>query len=81
MKTKTVTEFSECIEGPEAFIRFDEAVRKVLSVPHSTLVRRERAYKKKSLRNPNRRGPKPMEKQKSPDYESGPLETLDANKG
>jgi hypothetical protein len=49
----------ECNEGPEAFKRFDEGVRQILSVPHSTLVRRERAYKKKSLANPKRRGPKP----------------------
>ncbi len=52
----------ECIEGPQAFQRFDEGVRQILSVPHSTLVRRERAYKKKSLANPNRRGPKPKVK-------------------
>ena len=49
----------ECIEGQEAFQRFDDGVRQILSVPHSTLARRERAYKKKSLANPNRRGPKP----------------------
>jgi hypothetical protein len=53
------TVLPECIEGPEAFRRFDEGVRQILSVPHSTLVRRERAYKKKSAKNPNRRGPKP----------------------
>ncbi len=49
----------ECIEGPEAFQRFDVGVRQILSVPRSTLVRRERSYKKRSLANPNRRGPKP----------------------
>jgi hypothetical protein len=49
----------ECLEGPEALRRFNEGVGQILSVPHSTLVRRERAYKKKSLANPNRRGPKP----------------------
>lgn len=52
----------ECIEGPEAFHRFDEGVRQVLSVSHSTLVRRERAYRKKVLLNPNRRGPRPKVK-------------------
>ena len=52
----------ECIEGPQAFQRFDESVRQILSVPHSTLVRRERAYKKKVAENPNRRGPKPKVK-------------------
>ncbi len=49
----------EMIEGPEAFQRFDEEVKFLLSVPHSTLARRERAYKKRSEQNPNRRGPKP----------------------
>jgi len=56
---KTVTPLPECHEGPEAFHRFDNVVRQILSVPRSTLVRRERAYKKKSLANPHRRGPKP----------------------
>jgi hypothetical protein len=53
------TKLPECMEGPVALRRFDEGVRQILSVPHSTLARRERAYKKKSLANPNRRGPKP----------------------
>jgi hypothetical protein len=56
------TKLPECIEGPEAFTRFDNEVKFLLSVPHSTLARRERAYKKKSLANPKRRGPKPKVK-------------------
>jgi len=56
------TALPECHEGMEALKHFDEGVRQILSVPHSTLVRRERAYKKKSLANPNRRGPKPSVK-------------------
>jgi hypothetical protein len=52
----------ECIEGPEAFRQFDNGVRQILSVPRSTLVRRERAYKKKAAANPNKRGPKPKVK-------------------
>jgi hypothetical protein len=59
MKTEPTAPLPEYIEGPEAFRRFDEGVRQILSVSHSTLVRRERAYKKKSAQNPNRRGPKP----------------------
>jgi hypothetical protein len=62
MKTEPATTLPECHEGREAFQRFDEGVRQILSVPHSTLVRRERAYKKRSLANPNRRGPKPKVK-------------------
>jgi hypothetical protein len=49
----------ECIEGPEAFRRFDVTMGVLLSVPHSAIARREKAYKKKSKANPNRRGPKP----------------------
>ena len=62
MNIDPATQLPECIEGPEAFRRFDEAARQILSVPHSTLVRRERAHKKKSTQNPNRRGPKPKAK-------------------
>jgi hypothetical protein len=59
MKIDPATPLPECIEGPEAFRRFDEGMRQILSVPHSTLVRRERAYRKKMVdANPNRRGPK-----------------------
>ena len=59
MSSESATLLPECVEGPEAFQRFDQGVRQILTVPHSTLVRRERAYKKKASRNPNRRGPKP----------------------
>jgi hypothetical protein len=45
-------------EGPEASARFDKAVRDLLSVPRSTLVRREKAYRKKVAANPRKRGPK-----------------------
>ena len=59
MKADPTVALPECIEGPEAFRRFDEGMKQILSVPHSTLVRRERAYRKKVAANPNRRGPKP----------------------
>jgi hypothetical protein len=58
MKLEPATPAPETLEGPEAARRFDEGVRQILSVPRSTLVRRERAYKKKVAANPNRRGPK-----------------------
>jgi hypothetical protein len=58
MNTEPATPLPECHEGPEAFQRFDALVDTVLAVPHSTLVRRERAYRKKVKVNPNRRGPK-----------------------
>lgn len=56
MENKTA--LPECTEGPEAFTRFDDTMKALLSVPHSTLVRRQRAYKKKVEANPNKRGPK-----------------------
>ena len=62
MKTEPATPMPECHEGPEAFQRFDALVDSVLAVAHSTLVRRERAYRKKVEANPNRRGPKPKVK-------------------
>jgi hypothetical protein len=49
----------EYVEGPEAAARFDMLVRKVLSVPHTEIMRREAEYRQRSLANPNRRGPKP----------------------
>jgi hypothetical protein len=56
---------SEPIEGPEAAARFDALVRKVLSVPHEEIMRREAEYKRQSAMNPNRRGPKPKAKRKA----------------
>ena len=58
MNTEPATPLPECHEGPEAFQRFDALVDSVLAVPHSLLVRRERAYRKKVDADPNRRGPK-----------------------
>lgn len=62
MKTEPSSTLPECVEGQEAFRRFDEGVRQVLAVPRGTLQRRERAYKKQSAANPRRRGPKPKRK-------------------
>ena len=45
-------------EGQAAFERFDALVRKVISVPHSEIMRREAEYKKQSDANPHKRGPK-----------------------
>ena len=46
-------------EGPQAYKRFDAMVRKMISVPHSEIQRREALYQEQSRRNPKRRGPKP----------------------
>jgi hypothetical protein len=53
---------SETVEDPEAFARFDALVRKVLSVPHEEIMRREAEYKRQSAMNPHRRGPKAKRK-------------------
>jgi len=62
---KPKADLPECIEGPEAFTRFDEEMKFLLSVPHATIERRARAYKKKRLKNPIRPGPEPMVKPKA----------------
>jgi hypothetical protein len=46
------------IEGPEAAVRMDAAMRVILAVPHSEILRREAEYKKQADLNPRKRGPK-----------------------
>jgi len=46
------------VEGREAFERFREATKSVLSVPHATIQRRIVEHRKKASLNPQRRGPK-----------------------
>lgn len=52
---KTQPKFTE---GPTAFKLFDDAMRKIVSVPKAEYLRREAEYKKASDANPNKRGPK-----------------------
>lgn len=47
------------MKNTSEFEKFDAVMRKVLTISHDELMRREHAYKKRSLKNPNRRGPKP----------------------
>ena len=49
-------------EGRDAATLLDALVRKVLSVSHEEIVRREAEYKRQSALNPRRRGPKPKVK-------------------
>jgi hypothetical protein len=58
----------------EEFERLDTAMRKILSLPHSEIVRREDEYKRQSALNPKRRGPKPRayKKRKRGVQDAGP---------
>ena len=62
---------ADLIEGPEAIDRFKGAMKKIISVPHSEIVRREEEYKRQSNLNPRKRGPKPKRKSASPDPADG----------
>ena len=49
---------TEMIEGPEAFTRFTDAMRKVLTVPRAVVQQRIEEHRKQADKNPNKRGPK-----------------------
>jgi len=57
----------DLIEGPKALERFKTAMRKIIAVPHSEIVRREQEYKRQAALNPRKRGPKPKQKSASLD--------------
>jgi hypothetical protein len=49
----------EYVEGPEAWRRFQTAMKKVVAVPHAEIQRRIEEHREQAAKNPNRRGPKP----------------------
>jgi hypothetical protein len=55
---------TDMVEGTEAFTRFENAMKKVLSVPKAEIQRRIEEHKKESALNPNKRGPKPKDNRK-----------------
>lgn len=57
-RLKDVETDSEMHEGTEAFTRFENAMKKVLAVPHSEIKRRIAEHRKEAAKNPNKRGPK-----------------------
>ena len=58
MNNMSTTRQAELIEGPEAFKRFEDAMRKVLTVPHAVIQRKIEEHRAESDRNPKKRGPK-----------------------
>jgi hypothetical protein len=51
----------EMVEGTEAFTRFENAMKRVLSVSHAEITKRIEEHRKQAALNPKRRGPKPKE--------------------
>ena len=51
----------EYIEGPEAWERFQGAMKDVLAVSHEEVQKRIEQHRKEAARNPHRRGPKSRE--------------------
>jgi hypothetical protein len=49
---------------------FNNLVDRVLSVPHSEILRREKEYQKQAAQNPKRRGPKRKVKPSAVGHES-----------
>jgi hypothetical protein len=58
MKPRT----SEMVEGPEAFERFNNAMKSIIAVPHFVIKQRIEEHRKQAAMNPNKRGPKPKQK-------------------
>lgn len=58
-KITAMKRIPEYVEGPEAWTRFQTAMKHVVAVPRAEIQRRIEEQRKLSAANPNRRGPKP----------------------
>ena len=70
---EAVKRMPEYIEGPEAWTRLTDAMKRILSVPRAEILRRKDEYKRQAALKPNRRGPKPKRKPASPGPDVAPL--------
>jgi hypothetical protein len=52
----------EYVEGPEAWTRFQTAMKKVIAVPHTEIQKRIEEQREQAAKNPNRPGPKPKKR-------------------
>lgn len=52
------TETPNMIEGPEAYKRFETAMKKVIAVPRAVVQQRIEQQRTQAQANPNKRGPK-----------------------
>ena len=58
MGDKTMKRQMEMVEGPEAWKRFESAMRGILAVSHSEVQKRIKEHSREAASNPNRRGQK-----------------------
>jgi hypothetical protein len=49
----------EYVEGPDAWERFQAAMKKIVAVPHDVIQKRIEEHRKEAAQNPHKRGPKP----------------------
>ena len=49
----------EYVEGPEAWTRFESAMKRIIAVPHSVIKARQEKERWRSEGDPKKRGPKP----------------------
>jgi hypothetical protein len=52
----------EYVEGPEAWTRFQGAMKKIIAVPRAEIQRRIEQHRQEAAKHPNKRGPKPKVK-------------------